>query len=64
MLISPNVDEINTTVVGAEDFNHPVTPADVMRGTDPTSIGFSFTLCDDESVTRYGMTIVLIVYWI
>ena len=60
LLIPPDVDEINTTVVGAEDFNHPVTPSDAMRGTDPSSIGFSFTLCDDEAVTRYGRTIVLI----
>ena len=60
MLMPPDVDEINTTVVGAEEFNHPVTPSDAMRGTDPSSIGFSFTLCDDEAVTRYGMTILLI----
>jgi hypothetical protein len=55
LLIPPDVDEINTTVVGAEDFNHPVTPSNAMRGTDPSSIGFSFTLCEDKSVIRYGM---------
>jgi hypothetical protein len=32
----------------------PVTPTDSKRGTDPTSIGFTFTLSTDEAVTRYG----------
>ncbi|VDI27589.1 Hypothetical predicted protein, partial [Mytilus galloprovincialis] len=55
LLVPPNVNLINTTVIGAEDFDHPVTPADAKRGTDPTSVGFTFTLSEDESVTRYDI---------
>ena len=54
LLEPPDVNIINTTVIGAEDYDHPVTPTDSKRGTDPTSIGFTFTLSTDEAVTRYG----------
>ncbi|VDI54125.1 Hypothetical predicted protein [Mytilus galloprovincialis] len=55
LLEPPDVEVINTTVVGAEDFDQPVTPTDSKRGTDPDSIGFSFSLSEDEAVTRYDI---------
>ncbi|CAC5409205.1 unnamed protein product [Mytilus coruscus] len=55
LLEPPDVEVINTTVVGAEDFDQPVTPTDSKRGTDPNAIGFSFSLSEDEAVTRYDI---------
>ncbi|CAC5392346.1 unnamed protein product [Mytilus coruscus] len=54
LLEPPDVEDINTTVVGAEDFDQPVTPSNSKRGTDPDTIGFSFSLSEDEAVTRYA----------
>lgn len=54
LLEPPDVLVINTTLVGAEDFDGPVTPSDSKRGTDPETIGFSFTPSEDKRVTRYG----------
>lgn len=60
LLEPPDVEVINTTVVGAEDFDQPVNPSDSKRGTDPDSIGFSFSLSEDEAVTRYGKQLLYI----
>ncbi|VDI50948.1 Hypothetical predicted protein, partial [Mytilus galloprovincialis] len=57
LLEPPDVQVINTTLVGAEDFNGPVTPSDSKRGTDPETIGFSFTPSEDKRVTRYDICI-------
>lgn len=54
LLEPPNAEAINTTVVGAKSFDRPVTPMDAQRGTDPTSIGFTFELSNEEGVNRYG----------
>ena len=54
LLEPPLVDDINNTIPGAKEFPHPVTPSDARESTDPTSIGFTFTVSEDKSVTRYG----------
>ncbi|KAK3103480.1 hypothetical protein FSP39_019545 [Pinctada imbricata] len=55
LLLSPNASAVATSVAGSADFPQPVVPADAKIGTDPTSLGFSFTILDDESVDRYDM---------
>ncbi|XP_076076023.1 uncharacterized protein LOC143046845 [Mytilus galloprovincialis] len=55
LLDPPDVELINATVIGAEKFDQPVTPSDSKRGTDPGTIGFSFTISEDESVKRYDI---------
>ena len=54
LLEPPLVDDINNTIPGAKEFPHSVTPSDAKESTDPTSIGFTFTVSEDKSVTRYG----------
>ncbi|XP_076116641.1 uncharacterized protein LOC143084119 [Mytilus galloprovincialis] len=56
LLEPPLVDDINNTIPGATEFPHPVTPSDAKESTDPTSIGFTFSVSEDKSVTRYGKT--------
>ena len=55
LLFLPEVDDVNNTLPGVEELPADVTPADAMSSRNPNKIGFSYTLSNDKSVTRYGM---------
>ncbi|VDI67222.1 Hypothetical predicted protein [Mytilus galloprovincialis] len=58
LLEPPAVDNLNNTILGeVRQFNQSVVPVDAMESTDPTSIGFTFTISEDKSVKRYDLCI-------
>ncbi|CAC5416406.1 unnamed protein product [Mytilus coruscus] len=58
LLEPPEVDNLNNTIKGdIQPFEESVVPTDAMESTDPTTIGFTFTVSEDKSVKRYDMCI-------
>ncbi|CAC5412724.1 unnamed protein product [Mytilus coruscus] len=58
LLEPPEVDNLNNTIKGEiKPFEESVVPTDAMESTDPTTIGFTFTVSEDKSVKRYDMCI-------
>ncbi|KAK3612537.1 hypothetical protein CHS0354_024514 [Potamilus streckersoni] len=53
LLEPPDVDKVNASIEGAKQFDHAVEPKDAMTTSDPTTIGCSWEVSPDPSVTRY-----------
>lgn len=62
LLEPPEVDNLNNTILGdIQPFEEDVVPVDAMESTDPTTIGFTFTVSEDKSVKRYGKIFFLLI---
>ncbi|XP_046562952.1 uncharacterized protein LOC124271845 [Haliotis rubra] len=57
LLEPPIVDDVNTTIVGAESLGEKVVPPNSMKTTDRHTVGASWTVSADESVRRYDFCV-------
>ncbi|KAK3612515.1 hypothetical protein CHS0354_024486 [Potamilus streckersoni] len=53
LLEPPDVENVNASIEGAKQFDHPVEPKDAMTTSDPTTIGGSWEVSPDPSINRY-----------
>ncbi|KAL5014713.1 hypothetical protein ScPMuIL_008983 [Solemya velum] len=53
----PLADDVTATVVGAEKFDVEVFPKNAMKSKDPSSIGASWTVGEDEFLRRYEVCV-------
>jgi hypothetical protein len=54
LLVAPDAEDVNTTIVGAEEFDRPVFPPKSKLSKDSSSIGGTWTVSEDPAVRRYG----------
>ncbi|XP_048258717.1 uncharacterized protein LOC124137708 isoform X1 [Haliotis rufescens] len=57
LLEPPLVDDVNTTIVGAESLGEKVVPPNSMKTKDKNTVGTSWTVSTDESVRRYDFCV-------
>ncbi|XP_046574117.1 uncharacterized protein LOC124282192 [Haliotis rubra] len=57
LLKPPIVDDVNTTIVGAESLGETVVPPNSMKTTDKNTVGASWTVSADESIIRYDFCV-------
>ncbi|XP_048258679.1 uncharacterized protein LOC124137747 [Haliotis rufescens] len=57
LLKPPLVDDVNTTIEGADPLGETVTPPNSMTTTDQNTVGASWTVSDDESIRRYDFCV-------
>ncbi|XP_046547050.1 uncharacterized protein LOC124257104 [Haliotis rubra] len=57
LLEPPIVDDVKTTIVGAESLGDTVVPPNSMKTTDKNTVGATWTVSEDESIRRYDFCV-------